>query len=162
MMKLDYEKGEGCRVRSGATYKYLGAKAVVVTAMMNETIATTGGSTMCRYRSPVLSACQALVRIAIVPMRYGGAVSRRVVMLFLPRPLTTLCPRSYQLSSVQAFDARKALRKALAYVGKKVVTVPAAVKPYVVARSSQAFGSLKVLFVSSGHGGWKGKGSKRT
>src|SRR5450756_2882915 len=72
------------------TYKYLGAKAVVVTAMMNDTMATTGGSTTCRYRSPVLSACHALVRMASVPIRYGGAVSRRVVMLFLPRPLTTL------------------------------------------------------------------------
>jgi hypothetical protein len=35
-----------------------------------------------------------------------------------------------------------------AYVGKKVVTVPADVKPYVVARRSQAFESLEVIFVS--------------
>jgi hypothetical protein len=51
------------------------------------------------------------------------------------------------------------------YVGKKVVTVPADVKPYVVARRSQAFGSLEVLFVSTrsdleGRGGeGKGEGS---
>lgn len=85
---------------------------------------------MCRYRSPVLSACHAFVRIARVPMRYGGAVSRRVVMLSLPRPLTT--------------------------VGKKVVTVPADVKPYVVARRSQAFGSLAVC-VSWGYKGERGR-----
>src|ERR1700693_6654539 len=81
--EIGLREGEGCRVRSAATYKYLGAKAVVVTAMMNDTIATTGGSTMCRYRSPVLSAGQALVRIAIVPMRDGGGGREKSRVLFL-------------------------------------------------------------------------------
>jgi len=72
------------------TYKYLGAKAVVVTAMINETTAMTGGRTTWRYLSPVLSACHAFVKIAMTAMRYGGEVRRRVVMLFLPRPSTTL------------------------------------------------------------------------
>ena len=86
-----------------ATYKYLGPNAVVVTAIMNEAAAITGGRATWRYRSPVLSACHAFARMAMTAIKYGGVVNRSVVMLFLPRPLTT--------------------------VGKNVVTVPADVNP---------------------------------
>jgi hypothetical protein len=34
-----------------------------------------------------------LIRTKMVPMRYGGVVSRRVSMLFLPRPAMTLFRR---------------------------------------------------------------------
>jgi hypothetical protein len=44
----------------------------------------------------------------------------------------------------------------MAYVGKKVVTVPADVKPYVVARRSQAFGSLETSSASRSGSGGKG------
>ncbi len=70
----------------------------------------------------------------------GGAVSRRVVILDLPNPLTTLFT-SVQIGSSIREDQR-------AYIGKKVVTFPADVKPYVVARRSQAFGSLEVISIS--------------
>jgi hypothetical protein len=63
---------------------------MVAAAIMKEMNAITGGMATCRYRSPVLSACQALHRIAMTAMRYGGVVKRSVVMLLLPNPFTTL------------------------------------------------------------------------
>lgn len=71
-------------------YTYLGAKDVVVTAIMKQAIARIGGSAMCRYRSPVLSACHAAMRTIIVPIKYGGVVRSKVVTLSLPRPDITL------------------------------------------------------------------------
>jgi hypothetical protein len=87
---------------------------VVVTAIMKDTIAIIGGRVICRNRSPVLSACQAFIRIAITAIKYGGVVKRRVSTLLFPRPPTTLRKVSSSLY----------LRRFKAYVGKKVVTVP--------------------------------------
>jgi hypothetical protein len=63
---------------------------VVVTARMKQAIARMGGSAICRYRSPVLSACHAAIRTTIVPIKYGGVVRSKVVVLSLPRPDITL------------------------------------------------------------------------
>ena len=78
-------------------YKYLGPKPVVVTAIMKETIAIIGGRVICRNRSPVLSACQALIRMAMTAIKYGGVVKRRVSTLLFPSPPTTLRKSAHPL-----------------------------------------------------------------
>jgi hypothetical protein len=68
----------------------------------------------------------------IVPMRYGGVVRRRVLMLSLPRPAMTLQDVN--------IDSQK--RGMTTYLGKNVVTAPAEVQPYIRPSNSQVFGSL--------------------
>lgn len=83
--------------------KYLGANLVVPAAMAKLIKAKTGGPAMCRYLSPLASACHALQRMAITAIKYGGVVKRSDSILPLPSPLTT--------------------------DGNRVVTVPADVNP---------------------------------
>lgn len=72
------------------TYTYWAANEVFASGIIKATIATTGGRAICKNRSPVLSACQALIKTTIVPMRYGGVVSRSVSTVPFPRPAITL------------------------------------------------------------------------
>jgi hypothetical protein len=79
------------------TNKYRGAKSVVTAAMMYPIKATQGGQVMCKNRSPVLSACQALIRHEITAIRYGGVVRNSVVTLSFPRPFITLTFHSQEV-----------------------------------------------------------------
>ena len=79
---------------------------MVVTAIMKDMIAIIGGRVMCRNRSPVLSACQAFIRMAITAIKYGGVVKRRVSTLLLPRPATTLHNVSSSTGVQNAQDLR--------------------------------------------------------
>jgi hypothetical protein len=57
--------------------RYRGAVAVVVAAMMKAMTAIYSGKVMWKYLSPVLSACQALIKAVMTARTYGGAVRRR-------------------------------------------------------------------------------------
>lgn len=56
---------------------------------MKAATVTHSGMTMCQYRSPVRSACQAFAITTIVATTYGGAVRRSVMMFEKPRVSTT-------------------------------------------------------------------------
>jgi hypothetical protein len=57
--------------------KYRGAVVVVAAATINAMTAMYNGRVMWKYRSPVLSACQALKKAVMTARTYGGAVRRR-------------------------------------------------------------------------------------
>lgn len=94
-------------------------------ARMKETIAIMGGMHIWKYRSPVLSACQALINTMIVPIRYGGVVKRSVSILSLPSPDITLKKKKNEYHCQEG----KLSRERISYLGKKVVTAPADVQP---------------------------------
>lgn len=56
--------------------RYRGPVLVVAAAMMKATTATYKGRVMWKYLSPVLSACQALMKAVMTARTYGGAVRR--------------------------------------------------------------------------------------
>lgn len=80
-----------------------------------------GGQAIWRKRSPVLSACQALVKQEMTAIRYGGVVRNNVVTLSLPRPFMTL--------RIQIQPKTNLLRIVNTNVGNRVVIDPLAVLP---------------------------------
>lgn len=60
-----------------ATYR--AAIFVVAAAMMNVITAMQRGAAIWKKRSPVLSACQALIKVVMTPRMYGGVVNKRVI-----------------------------------------------------------------------------------
>ena len=63
---------------------------MVDAAMMYAMTAKYRGRVMWKYRSPVLSACQALRKVVMTAKAYGGTVKSREVTLENPRVLTTV------------------------------------------------------------------------
>lgn len=93
-------------------------------AITNEAMAIMGGKAICKYLSPVLSACHAFIRTTIVPIRYGGVVRRSVVTLSFPRPDMTLHNKLGQHQGLSILRLER-----LTHIGKNVVTAPDAVHP---------------------------------
>lgn len=71
-----------------ATYR--GAVFVVHAAKVNAATPTIIGQMTWKYRSPVLSACQALTKVQMTAKTYGGAVRSKVCVFPYPSVLTTV------------------------------------------------------------------------
>ena len=69
--------------------RYLGPNDVVVAPIMKAATDTQRGRVMCQYRSPVLSACQAIRSETIKQSAYGGVVRSNDVTLSYPSVFTT-------------------------------------------------------------------------
>lgn len=61
--------------------KYLAGIFNVATEMMNPMIATVMEMMMCQPRSLILSLLYAMAKVIRAPIRYGGAVQTRVMVL---------------------------------------------------------------------------------
>ncbi len=70
--------------------RYRGAVLVVAAAIMKAITAIYSGKVMWKYRSPVLSACQALTKAVMTASTYGGAVRRSEATLPYLRVSTTV------------------------------------------------------------------------
>lgn len=88
-------------------------------------MASTAGRTMCKYLSPVLSACHAFIMSITAPIRYGGVVKRSVSTVPFPRPFITLrVVRQYRYLTDDNMRIEMGTND-----GKKVVIDPADVEP---------------------------------
>lgn len=114
--------------------KYRAPTLSVLTAMMLAMIHTTNGPITWNARSRVLSLCQPLSVIQMMPKRYGGAVIASVVVRLNPRVL--LCQ---QQGDATAYWTTR---------GKKFVTALATQAKVRARHTSQALGSVSACFVA--------------